>query len=200
MADILARRQVRLAVGAALSSITGCVIETPGDWTTPPDTLPAILYRVPRDTKESIVRSQPEFTTTVLIEIEARIEALSASAAQDAIEALGQQIESAIFTNIALIAIIQQFSSVTTETDISSEGRRHLGGIRMNLLCELFEAFEPAHGIPLTEITVHADLAGTYDANGTYTGSLFPTAVLPAPRTSGPDGRDEGALDIVLPQ
>lgn len=203
MADqtILARRQVRLAALAALQGANlGATIECPGDWTTPPDILPAILLRTPRDRKESIARSQPDFTTTVTLELEARIEASSAVAAQDAIEALGYNIEQALFTSVGLIALLQQVASVDTETEISSDGRRHLGGIRMTIALELFEAFEPAPGIALTSIGIHADMGNPFDPTATYAGSLFPAAVQPAPRTSGPDGRDEGALDISLPQ
>ena len=38
------------------------------------------------------------------------------------------------------------------------------------------------------------------EESGTYTGSPFPGSVTAAPRTTGPDGRDEGALQIDLPQ
>lgn len=201
MQTILARRQVRLAALAALQGASlGATIECPGDWTTPPEVLPAILLRTPRDRKDSIARTQPEFTTTITLEIEARIEASSAAVAQDAIEALGYNIEQALFTNYGLIVIIQQIVSVDTETDISSAGRQHLGGLRMTIGIEVFEAFEPSPGIALTHIGIHADMGNPFDPLGTYMDSPFPSAVQPAPRTSGPDGRDEGALDIALPQ
>lgn len=202
MANPLARRTVRLAVGAAITTAfpTGYAIQSPGDWETPPDTLPAILYRTKRDDKAGFTRSAPNFTTTVQVEIEARIEAATAAAAQDAIDALGATLEQAIFTDYALTKLIQQIPACSTEIDITSEGRRHLAGLKMTMLLEVFEEFYPSITQPLAEITIHADLAGTFDPSGTYTGSLFPTAVKPAPRTTGPDGRDEGALDIILPQ
>lgn len=203
MADqqILARRQVRLAALAALQGANlGGRIECPGDWTTPPDIFPAILLRAVRDRKDGIAKSQPDFTTTVMLELEARIEAVSAEAAQDAIEALGYNIEQALFTNYGLNVIIQQFVSVDTETEISAEGKRHLGGLKMTIALELFEAFEPAITASLTSIGIHADMGNLFDPLGTYLNPPFPSAVQPAPRTSGPDGRDEGALDISLPQ
>ncbi|HQT79768.1 MAG TPA: hypothetical protein PLD10_22215, partial [Rhodopila sp.] len=84
---MLARRQVRLAAVAALQSITGLTVQSPGDWATPPEKMPAALLRVVSERKDSVVKQMPEFTTTVTLEIQLRTQALTASAAQDAIEA-----------------------------------------------------------------------------------------------------------------
>jgi hypothetical protein len=203
MADqtMLARRQIRIAALAALQgAIPETRIECPGDWTTPTDILPIILLRTPRDRKESITKTQPEFTTTVSLELEARIEANTAEAAQDAIELLGYNIEQALFTNVALISIIQQVASVDTETEITADSRRHLGGIKMTIGFEVFEAFEPTDFIALTGMDIHLDTGVPFDATGTYQSPAFPDAVNPAPRTSGPDGRDEGALTFTFPE
>lgn len=210
MADLLmtARRQVRLAVLAALSGASlGATIQCPGDWETPPSKLPAILMRVSGDRKESIMRGPPEFTTTVTVEIEARVEAATAEAAQDALEALCYAIECAIFTNYALTSIIQQVASIDSVIDITADGRRQLGGAMMTFAFELVEVFDPVLqspvqpvAVPLTEVQLHNDMLGTFDPAGTYANPPFPASVTPAPRTTGPDGRDEGALDINLPQ
>ncbi len=201
---ILARRQVRLAALAALNGANlGATIDSPGDWSTPPDRLPAILLRAPSDRKESVAKTQPEFTTTVALEIEARVGANTAEAAQDRLESLGAAIEQALFTNHDLIALLQQVASVDTRTEITAEGRAHIGMLKMVVDLELFEAFDPfAVAAPpaLTSVGIHVDMANPFDANGTYANPPFPDAVSPAPRTSGPDGRDEGALDITLPQ
>ena len=50
------------------------------------------------------------------------------------------------------------------------------------------------------EAQIHLDTTTPFDASGTYPNPPFPDAVQPAPRTSGPDGRAEGGLDIQLPQ
>ena len=50
----------------------------------------------------------------------------------------------------------------------------------------------------LAGLGIHVDLVSQFDAAGTYVGSLFPSSVAPAPRQSGPDGRDEGALNFNL--
>lgn len=215
---MLARRQLRLAVVAAIQSIQTAAgitdIESPGDWTTPPSKLPAVLVRNGPERKESIQKGMAEFTTTSSIEIEARLEATTSTAAQDGIEALGYLLENAVLTNYSVIGMVSQVASVDTQTEISSDGRKHLAGLKMMLNFEMPETYDPtavapalttwpvvpAQLVPFTSFTLTGDLINIFDPNGTYVGTLFPNSVLPAPRTSGPDGRMEGGMDITLPQ
>ncbi len=217
---MLARRQLRLAVVAAIQGIQSAAgivtIDSPGDWSTPPEKMPAVLIRVGKERKESVGRTIPEFNTTTLVEIEARLEEPTAAAAQDAIEALGYAIENAVLKNYNVVGMVQQFSSIDTDTEISADGRKQIGAFKMEIFCEMFEAFDPELSDPaattwpptppvtssLTSVGLHADLVNVYDQSGTYTPSADapPYTPVPAPRTSGPDGRDEGSLDINLPQ
>ena len=214
---MLARRQLRQAVVAAIQVIqasAGIVdIDSPGDWSTAPNRLPAVLVRNGTERKESIQRGMAEFTTTVTVEIEARLNAVSAVAAQDAIEALGYRIENAVLQNYSVIGMVNQVSSIETQTEINADGRQHLAGIMMRLNFEMPEMYDPtaappaltawpvvpAQIVPLTNFTLTGDLLNVFDPSGTYVGSLFPASVLPAPRSSGPDGRMEGGFDIILP-
>lgn len=214
---MLARRQLRLAVVAALNAIQTsaqiATIDSPGDWTTPPEKMPAVLVRNAHERKESIQKGMAEFTTTASIEIEARLQAVSSSAAQDEIEALGYLLENAILTNYSVIGMVSQVASVDTQTEISSDGSQHLGGIKMTFSFEMPEMYDPtatppllttwpvvpAQTVPLTNFTLTGDLINIFDPNGIYVGTLFPNSILPAPRTSGPDGRMEGGLNIALP-
>lgn len=207
MADqpMLARRQIRLAALAALSgaAFAGVAIDSPGDWATPSEALPAILLRATDDRKEAISRGQPDFTTTVTLELEVRVGAANASAAQDKIEALCYSIETALLTNYALISIINQVTSYDTRMEISSDGKIHFGGAKITINFELPEMFDPfAVTLPPDLITasIHVDMLAPFDATGTYANPPFPAAIVTAPRTSGPDGRDEGVLLITLPQ
>ncbi|MGH8541755.1 MAG: hypothetical protein ACRETW_14780 [Stenotrophobium sp.] len=213
MADLsmLARRQVRLAALAALqgAGLSASSIQSPGDRDTPSEKLPAILLRVTGEHKDGVAKGQPDFTTSVRLEVDARIQAASAEAAQDAIEALGYAIECALFTNYGLNLIVQQFASVDTEIEVRADGRRHVGETRMVIFVEVFEEFDPIEqapaplqpvAVPLASIGIHADLVNVVDASGSYANPPFPAAVQPAPRVEGPDGRDEGALDITLVQ
>lgn len=210
---MLARRQVRLAALAALSgdAFAGVTIDSPGDWNTPPELLPAVLLRAPDDRKESIGKGAPQFTSTCTIEIEARVGEKTAARAQDSIEALCLAIEMALLTNNDLIRIVSQVVSVESRTEISAEGRVHFGGSRMLFAFEVPEMFdsygtpgampgEPLAGlpVPLTSFGLHFDAGSPFDRTGNYPDARFPA--VPAPRAAGPDGRDEGALNIDLPQ
>jgi hypothetical protein len=203
-ATMLARRQVRLAVVAALKgfpTLANVVIQSPGAVPTPPENLPAILVRCSREHKESINRGMPEFTSTVTIEVEARLSASNGVDAQDMIEALGYQVEQAILTNQPLIAIVQQVMAIDTDLEITTEARDVIAGYRASFHFELPEMFDPAVSIdfpPLGGMGLHLDLINVFDPLGTYPGSPFPASVVPAPRSYGPDGRDEGAADLPL--
>ena len=203
--SVLARRQLRQAALAAIERISGITVESPGDWDTVAAQLPNVKLRCGTERKSSITRTEPEFTTTVALEILARVEANSEGDAQDCIEQLGALIESALLGNVAFVKLCQQFSSVSTQTQISAEGKRHLGGIHMVIECEVFESFDPTEIAPgaypaLQQMNVHLDTAAPFDATGTYASPPYPASVTTAPRTTGPDGRDEAALQIDLPQ
>lgn len=210
-----ARRQLRLAVmGELQAQIAGVTILSPGDWPTPPEKLPALLVNVPTESKQSLNKGMAEFTTTASIVIQGQAAAATAAQAQDAIEALAYQVENAILASYWITSLVQQFASVHTEVEITADGSRQLAGFRMTLGAEMFESFDatatpptastwpPADPVlaPFTETQIHLDTTSPFDASGTYANPPFPGSVLPAPRTSGPDGRDEGALDIQLPQ
>lgn len=204
---MLARRQVRLAALAALQAAQATqspvpTLDCPGDWATAPESLPAWRLRVKRDHKVGKAKAPPVFDTTCFLEVEARLTATTAEAAQDQIEAMGDVIENALFCNQPLVALIEEFTSVDTELEVTADARQHFGSFRMILECQLFESFEPATAsLPaLQGVDIHADLQNVFDPAGTYSNPPFPDSVVPAPRTTGPDGRDEGAASIDLPQ
>jgi hypothetical protein len=143
----------------------------------------------------------------VTLEIESRAAGANAAAAQDAIELLDFAIEQALFTNYALVSLVQQMN-IDSETEITADGRVHFGATKMTIRCEICEVFDPLLdapaplqpvAVPLAGVNLHVDMIGTFDPNGTYLNPPFPSSVTPAPRSSGPDGRDEGALNINFP-
>lgn len=210
---MLARRQLRLAVMGALRPLCETVL-SPGNWPTPPDKLPALLVNTPSESKQGLGPNVPQFNTSVTLVIQGQASAKTPELAQDAIDLLAYQVENAVFEDYSVVGMVQQFLSVQTDTDINSEGKDHLAGFRMTISCELYEVFdptvapaagttwplEPAPTVALQGENVHLDLLNVYDPTGTYASPTFPASVTPAPRTSGPDGRDEGALQIDLPQ
>jgi hypothetical protein len=213
------RRQVRLAALAALTraalAVRGVPVElrSPGDWSLPAANLPAIVLRTGAETKTSFNRGVPEFTTVCALEVKAVVEAPTAAQAQDDIEALWYGIENALLYDFSLVGMTQQFATVETALDIRAEGARHLAGIAASFACEFAETFDPTDPppsaepwplnppapAPLERIGIHADTIQPADPTGTYPDPPFPAVVTPAPRTHGPDGRDEGAL-VITPQ
>ncbi|MEX3690819.1 hypothetical protein AB3X91_11760 [Paraburkholderia sp. BR14263] len=221
------RRQLRLAAIGALQKaslqVSGTAVEivSPGDWDASPEDLPAIFVRTGHETKAAILRGPSEDTTTCNLEVKVILEAGTAEAAQDAIEALWYDVENALLTNYSLLGMLQQISGIESALQISAEGARHLAGLAAVLRCEFFESFDPqgtsgpkdlydpasgaavwpndaAAPVPLTGGGITVDPTNVADPSGTYPDAPFPQAVTPAPRTQGPDGRSEGVLDIPL--
>lgn len=183
-------------------------METPGDWVTQPEKMPAVLLRVTRGNREPWTAGPASFTSTVIVELESRAVGLTAVAAQEAIDALDLAVETALLTNDAFVGLTQRIY-IDTETEISAEGRNHFGGTKWAIRCEFPEVFDPIYDAPaavqpvappLEGLDLQVDLADVFDATGTYPAGTFADAVLPAPRESGPDGRDEGGLTINLLQ
>lgn len=215
---MVARRMLRLAVLAALQPLkTSAGVKTiasPGVWPTPPEKLPALLVNVPTDQKQSEGRGMAKFTTTSNVVIQGQVAKSSPEEALDAIDALAFAVENAVLKDYWVTRTVQHFSSVQTEIEVTPEGGPHLAGFRMTLAGEMFEVFDPTQPpvdgspwpppspfiVPLEGVRIHLDTVEPFDASATYPDPPFPDAVNPAPRTAGPDGRDEGALDIQLPQ
>jgi hypothetical protein len=210
MADsiLLARRQLRQLVVAALAKLTtpGVDVQDSPDWPTPPEKLPAVLVSTGRERKEGLAKSMPNFTTLATVQLEARIEGANRIAARDGIEALCYDIENTLLCSHDLVAFVQRVASIDTEMVITAEGKRHIGAAKLLMVCEMFEAFDPTQIQPLNfpalqSMGVHLDLTNVFDPSGTYPAPTAPPYTpTAAPRTAGPDGRDEGALDITLPQ
>lgn len=198
---MLARRQLRLAAKTAIEALTGVAVVSPGDWETAPANIPEIKLRCGDDVKARIASSAPNFTTTVTLEILATVQGATAEAAQDALEALGARLEDVVFGCLPLIRLVQQIAGVTTKSDITSRGGPHIGRFQMWVALETFETFDPIAIDPalvaeLNDLRIHVDTASPFDAAGTYASPPFPASVAAAPRATGPDGRDEGYLQI----
>lgn len=175
--SILARRHIRLLALAALSGDTfsQVTIDSPGDWDTPPEDLPAILLRSPDDRKVSISKGQPTFSTTVSIEIEARVSGLTAESAQDAIEELCFAIETALFSSYELTGAAA-LVACDTRTEVTADGRVHFGAARMILQAELpenFDAFKPGDPVDLGDFGLVFTAGQAYDSTGNHPNPMF---------------------------
>lgn len=200
--DLLsARRQLRtLAVDELKALVRGNVM-SPGDWDVPADQFPAIKVRTGFERKNSLAKGAPQFNTTTTLEFQLAVSSATAEAAQDAIELLGLQVETALLTSDRILRVIQQCASVTSQANYSSDGSAHYAGLAMAFEFELFEHYDAsmmAEFAPLLGLGITVDSLNVVDKSGTYEGSPFPASVLPAPRELGPDGRAEGGLNITF--
>lgn len=204
-APILGRRELRLAVLAVLQALPGITtVESPPATSTQPKEMPYIGLRCGTERKGSFEKQMPEFTTTATLEILVRAAATTREAAQDAIEALANAIELAVFGAPSVIKMLQQVAGVTSTTEINGEGSAYQAETLISIDCEFVEVFDPtviapANYPPLEGANVHVDTVHPFDKNGVYLNLPFPASVTPAPRTAGPDGRDEGYLQLDLP-
>lgn len=206
---MLARRRLRLAALGVLQGLTTtagvAVVESPPATATQPKQMPYIGLRCGIERKAAVAGQMPNFTTTVALEVTARVAATTQQAVQDAIEALGFAIEQALLGAPSVVTLASKVVGVTTTTEINAEGSAYQAESLMAFDFELPEWFDPTQIAPanypaLQGLNLHVDAGRPYDANGIYTGSPFPASVIPAPRASGPDGRDEGYAEIDLPQ
>ncbi|ARL91019.1 ABC transporter permease [Burkholderia pseudomallei] len=193
----------------------GNAVYSPFDWPTNPSQYPLILVHARKERKVSLGPNTPEFDVYTTVEIIARVRApagmvdTGSVAALAGAETLKLQIEATLINNPDIWADpaggqrIEQFTSVDSEINTSSEGEMPIAELAMSIEVKFYqgpEDFFPIPVHPLTTVNVNVDTAAPFDPNGTYANPPFPSAVNPAPRTSGPDGRNEGALTISLPQ
>lgn len=201
--------QIMTAALKAANTLAGTNIYAPGDWPTDPQQGPAIqVGRQISENKISTVRGQPAFTTTAMITVDGRLAKTTGEDALTAIEILGDQIMQAILTSESLNRLLQQFSGVETAQEIDSSTGFHIAQITVRFALEFFESQEefymPVNPVAVEGIDVAVDSKNIFDPSGTYSGTPvtdnFPDAVVPAPRTEGPDGRTEGYIKVDLPQ
>lgn len=199
-----ARRVLRLQAVAALQALTGITVESPFDTAVKPAKLPHVGVRAGMDRKQPMGKQGPNFVTQVGLQVIATVQAVTGELAQDAIEDLGAKVEAALFGAVPLISKVSGVSGCTTATEVSPEGEYHVARLKVEVDFEVAEVFDPFAIDPtllqaLAEMDLHADLGNVFDATGTYASPAFPSAVMPAPRDRGPDGRDEGHALLQIP-
>ena len=230
---------IRALFVTALTGATdaGAFVYSPFDWATAPDSYPLILVHARKERKVSLGPNTPEFDVYATLEIVARTKSAAlvgdagSAAALAAAERLKAQIEVALINNPAIWSDptggqrIEQFTSVDSDLNTSSEGEMPMAELVMQIEVKFYqgpEDFYPIPAVPLETVNIHVDTVYPFDSRGQYPNPPFPGSVQPeAPvtlgdgtqvvlsdgmqvlqeqRISGPDGRDEGALTITLPQ
>lgn len=163
---------------------------------------PCIIVYTPHEMKKSIMTGGvPEFDTTVAMQFLCRTTGVTGYAAQYAADLLARQVEDALLLDPEFVRTVQRFDSVETTMTLNGEHEYHVAEAAVTFGLEIFQDYDPGDSIEdtLEGIDIHVDAITPADATGTYANPPFPSSVTPAPRTQGPDGRDEGALRIDFP-
>lgn len=172
----------------------------PRDWPVNSKDMPCLLVADERE--ESRSRGAvgfPAFHTTAIITVDGRVEGLDEVAVKADLATLRSQIKTAVLTSYEIVRQVEQIAAVRSQVAVSAETKKHVGELRMEFAFSYPEDFEPVVTDELQGVDVHVDMITPFDASGTYPDPPFPDAVQPAPRTSGPDGRDEGRLTFDFP-
>lgn len=198
---------IRLAVVAAIiayNTLAGTNVIDNGDWPTDPKAGPQIQVYDSHTLAVSQSRANPNFTTTTYITVSGRAASDNLPDARKIRDVLDAQIKQAVLTDFGINKMLQQFTTVTSAKKVNSESGMHVAEVTVEFACEYYQDGDdytmPVNPEELKQITVSMDLTNVFDAAGTYTGTLFPDAIKDAPRTSGPDGRNEGFIDVDLEQ
>lgn len=141
---------LRLAAVAAITRIqTSGHIQTfdsPGDWNTPPEALPAVRMRCGDEHMESMNKGQANFKTTVPLEVEGRVSATTQEAAQDAIDLLYYNVQNALLGDPNIVSMMEQLT-VSVQFEITADAKLHFGGFKARidvLMAEEFDQFDPS--------------------------------------------------------
>jgi len=184
---------------------------SPRDWPVTGAKTPLIVVRTRQEKRSPLgaaLMGPPQFNSTIMLSVVGEIERNTEEDAEEAAEALGQQIEGAILRNGRFLYEnqVQNVSMADVDIKVESPGEGHIGVVAITFGIEVYQVFEPnvdaagnPLGTPLTEVDAHVDATNVFDRTGTYPAPTDPACTpTPAPRTAGPDGRDEGFLKIPL--
>lgn len=183
-------------------TLAGRRVYAPRDVPTAQIDYPCVIAYTPHEMKNSIMAGGvPEFNTTVALQILCRTTGVTGYAAQADADDLAKQVENALLRDPEFVRTVQRFDSVETTITLNGEHEYHLAEASVTFGLEIFQDYDPGDEIEdvLEGIDIHVDAITPADATGTYANPPFPASVTPAPRTQGPDGRDEGALQIDFP-
>jgi hypothetical protein len=188
----------------AANTLAGANVNFPGVWPTQKQNFPAVIIDVPHDHKDSLLRGQPSFNTTSYIGIEAQIWSTTLLDCKNKTYQLWDQITQAVIGDNAIIKVTQQFPTIDTKAEWNSGTEFFIGHITMMVAMEFYEGPETydttAQATGVNVLGVHVDAANIFDATGTYPATPWPDAVAAAPRTTGPDGRDEVYAQAIVNQ
>jgi len=169
-------------------------------WPVQAENTPAVLVYMFDETKRSFgAFSAPRFAVSATLAIHVKLDAQDEVACEAALDGYAARIEDALLRSPTWIAGVEDVTSWTTSYEVKPGGERPTAQLTVSASLSWQEAFEPLVTGRLAEARITVDAITPFDAAGTYppVDGLPPAA--PAPRTSGPDGRPEGALRLTFP-
>lgn len=182
------------------STDAGAQVFVARTWPSKLSALPAIIVDpLYRETKTSLGKNAPQFDTVTTITVRGRVTAAAGPddegglTCAEALETLKWQIERTLINAYPVMLTIEQFVRVDAEFTLSTDGLQNVGELAMAIAMGFYEGpedFAPIDTSTLEEVAVYSDLVNVFDPQGTYSQTPFPA--VPAPRTTGPDGRIEG--------
>ena len=153
-----------VAAGAAAG--TSVFIDSPGDTSTAPEQLPALLVRSGIQIKRQLSKGALIFESTIQIALQAQLVAETEQLAQAQIEAMGSVIEPALLTDPVLSGIVEQWVELREEVTITSATEQHNAELTMSVGMQIAEGPNwGLTGVPLTEIQVNSTAA---NPDGSY--------------------------------
>ena len=134
------------------------------DWPTSVEMFPLLIVSAPFEKKQSLGRNAPQFHTVTTIRVMGRVIAYDdedgntgAEKANASIERLKLEVEKAVINYPPLQKVIQQFVSIESQTDVSSEGNGHTGQLFAHFHIEYYQGpddFYPIEATPIHEIHI----------------------------------------------
>lgn len=196
-------------VALLTADLAGVTVYSPRSWNTPPAGMPEVMAQSPAEKKVSLGRSgASSFNCVMTLRLVGRVYAkvqandAAAAAALAAVGVLQRAIEVSLINRTELRAAgVQEFQEVRVVTAVKTEGEYVFGELVFDLDLEFYqgpEDFAPIDGSVIDELAIYADLLNLFSPLGDFTAdphaTPFADEAAPPPRTSGPDGRAEGAV------
>lgn len=197
--------QARLLECIGEKTDAGARVFAPRDWPTRGDKFPMILVQTPYEKISRQGAGDAIFDATTIVRVIGRVDTIASEDDEGAVVALAdlarlqRQIEYAAVNHYKL-AQLARLTDVESRSKTSADGQKHTGELTMDFTFVYTRGPEDFAPVPivgdLKTADIHVDTQNVFDPTGTYADPPFPDEVTPAPRTSGPDGRDEGHVVV----
>ncbi|GBQ69663.1 hypothetical protein AA103196_2274 [Ameyamaea chiangmaiensis NBRC 103196] len=138
------------------------------------EALPALYLWCADDRGESAGPNALSFTRTASVAVKGLVAAGSEENAVAIVDALAEQIELTVLSNVGLIEMVSDIPSIQAQTAVSSSNGTHLAEVRYLFDFRYVETFNP-NGVPLKEINGRiatesnadfADMRVTFNSEG----------------------------------